>query len=48
MEKLIFDIEINTKLDKAIEQLEEVANATKDIAEGTEDLKKTGRVHKKP
>ncbi len=43
MEKLIFDIEINTKLDKAIEQLEEVANATKDIAEGTEDLKKTGK-----
>lgn len=43
MEKLIFDIEINTKLDKAIEQLEEVANATKGIAEGTEDIKKTGK-----
>ena len=43
MEKLIFDIEINTKLDKAIEQLEEVADATKDIAEGTKDLAKTGK-----
>ena len=43
MEKLIFDIEINTKLDKAIEQLEEVADATKEIAEGTKDLAKTGK-----
>ena len=33
METLVFDIEIKTKLDKAIEQLDEVATATKDIAE---------------
>ena len=39
MEKLIFDIEINTKLDKAIDQLEEVADATKEIAENSEEIK---------
>ena len=43
MEKLIFDIEINTKLDKAIEQLEAVAGATEDISKGTQDIAKTGK-----
>lgn len=43
MEKLVFDIEINTKLDKAIDQLEEVADATKEIAENSEEIKKVSQ-----
>lgn len=43
MEKLVFDIEIKTKLDKAVEQLEEVASATKDIADGTKELEATSK-----
>jgi hypothetical protein len=43
MEKLVFDIEIKTKLDKAVEELEEVANATSDIAKNTSAMRKIGK-----
>ena len=44
METLVFDIEIKTKLDKAIEQLDEVATATKDIADSTKQMSAVGKV----
>lgn len=43
MEKLVFDIEIRTQLDKAVEELEKTAEATKQISDNTEEIRKQGK-----
>ena len=43
-DKLIFEMEINAKMDKALEEIQEINEGTKDINENLKAVKKSSEV----